>query len=300
MPAEGIDYLKKTELLSFEEIIKSTEILASLGIKKVRITGGEPFLRKDIIHLLEGIKNINGIESLHLTTNGILTGQYMKELVALGIDSVNLSLDTLDKENFFKITRRNEFDKVMKTLDDLLANNIKTKINMVVMKGKNEHEVAKLAELSKDRPINVRYIEEMPFNGSDAKQNDNWSHVDIKNALEEQYGKLELVDGQSYSSSTNYRIEGHQGNIGIIPAFSRTFCGSCNRIRITSLGEIKNCLYDEGVLDLKALIRNGASDHEIKEALIQTVDRKEKNGFEAELNRRKDKNITESMSTIGG
>lgn len=301
MPAEGINYLPKKELLTYEEIIRLASIFASLGIKKIRLTGGEPFLRKDFISLLRNLKNLSGIEAVHITTNGVLTAPYLDEMKSIGIDGVNLSMDSLNRENFHKITRRDEFDTVIQTLDGLLDHGFNTKINMVVMHGKNTHEVVDMAQLAKDRKVSVRFIEEMPFNGSDlSTSKKNWSHVRILDELKAAFPELSKMESDPSNPATLYQSPGHQGNLGIIPAYSRTFCGACNRIRLTATGTIKNCLYDEGVLDVKQLLRSEKSDDEISQVLIATVQKREKDGFAAEQNRSGNKNISESMSTIGG
>lgn len=301
MPAEGINYLPKKELLTYEEIIRLASVFASLGIKKIRLTGGEPFLRKDFISLLRSLKVIPGIEAVHITTNGVLTGPYLEEMKSIGVDGVNLSLDSLNKENFHKITRRDEFATVMSTLDGLIAYGFKTKINMVVMHGKNTHEVIDMAHLASERNISVRFIEEMPFNGSDiSTSKKNWSHVRILEELMIAFPSIEKLNSDSSNPASLYQVAGHVGNLGIIPAYSRTFCGACNRIRLTATGTIKNCLYDEGVLDVKTLLRSDLSDDKLRETLIATVKKREKDGFAAERNRKRDKNISESMSSIGG
>lgn len=300
MPEEGIKYLPKKELLSFEEILRLTHIFSTLGVKKVRITGGEPFLRKDLMHLLRGIKATPGIESLNITTNGVLTESYIPELKALGINHVNLSLDSLDPENFFRITRRNEYQKVMSTLDALLSHDIHTKINMVVMNGKNEGEIIDMAELARHQNIEVRFIEEMPFNGSENQQEKIWNSQQILETLRSHYPDLTAVQGDPHAPATQYTSPGLKGSIGVIAAYSRSFCHSCNRIRLTATGTIKNCLYDNGVLDLKEILRSGASDTAIAETLTSIAKRKEKNGIIAEAKRGNNQSITESMSTIGG
>lgn len=300
MPEEGIHYLPKKELLTFEEILRLTEIFASLGVKKVRITGGEPFLRKDLMSLLQAIKSISSIESLNITTNGVLTQPYIPDLKALGIDHVNLSLDSLDEQNFFRITRRNEFKAVMKTLDALVDQQIKTKINMVVINGKNHQEILPMAELSQHQNLDIRFIEEMPFNGAAGQTREIWSAGQIFETLTDKYPAIEKIQSDPHAPANQYQIPGFKGQVGIIAAYSRSFCGKCNRIRLTATGSIKNCLYDEGVLDLKSILRSGASDAEIKAILLQTVQRKEKNGHLAEANRKQNTQITESMSTIGG
>ncbi len=164
MPAEGIHYLPKKELLTFEEIERLVTLMGQMGISKIRLTGGEPFVRTDLMQLIRRIVEIEGIHDLHLTTNGILTTQHVPELKSLGIASVNLSMDTLDRDRFKMITRRDEFGKTRETLDALLESKIPVKINTVVMDGKNIEDILPLIELTKDQNVSVRFIEEMPFN----------------------------------------------------------------------------------------------------------------------------------------
>jgi len=301
MPAEGIQYLPKKELLTYEEILKLTEILSQLGVKKIRLTGGEPFARRDLIDFIENLKKIDGIENIHITTNGVLTLPYLDRLAELQISSVNLSLDTLDPGMFHQITRRDEFDTVMETFHGLLARNIKTKINMVVMNGTNDGQIIPMLGLAKKYPVSVRFIEEMPFNGTGKLSNKKtMDHLAILRIIRSAYPDIETVENEKNSSSTSYQIDGFEGEFGIIPAYSRTFCGSCNRIRLTSQGMIKSCLYDDGILDIKSILRNGGSDEELKEALTNTWKEKAKDGFEAEKIRKNGKTVFESMSTIGG
>jgi molybdenum cofactor biosynthesis protein A len=297
MPAEGIDYLPKKDLLTYEEMERLISILTNLGVTKVRITGGEPFVRRDLIHFLERLRANADLEELHITTNGVLTGNYIDKLKDLNISSINLSLDTLNKEKFNRITRRNEFDNVMATYHSILDHDIPLKINMVVMSGLNEEDIIPMAELSLKHNVSVRYIEEMPFNGSD-KSNKVIDYKKIITLLESTYGSLDrLVDPQN-STAYHYRIPGSKGNLGVIAAYTRTFCGSCNRIRITSEGTIKNCLYDSGGLNIRDLMRSGYTDEGVSTAIKNAIMNKHKDGWEAEANR--DSKSFESMSSIGG
>lgn len=299
MPEEGIKYLPKKALLSFEEIERIISILASLGITKVRLTGGEPFVRNDLMKLIRTIKNIAGIKELHITTNGVLTESYLPELKELGISSVNLSLDTLDRDRFKKITRRDEFDKTWKTFLALLDHSIPVKLNAVVMEGKNVDDIIPMVELTKHYPVSVRFIEEMPFNGEGSHYAKlNWSHHKILTHIRDEFPSIEKISDGPNSTAVHYQVPGFVGDIGIIAAFSRTFCGSCNRIRITAQGSLKTCLYDQGVLDVKSLLRGGSSDEEITQMFLTAFKSRPKNGFEAESKR--DLRVTESMSTIGG
>jgi cyclic pyranopterin phosphate synthase len=298
MPEEGIKYLPKKELLTYEEMERVADILSNLGINKIRITGGEPFVRKDLIQFLHKLRMNSRIQKLSITTNGILTKDYIKDLQALNILSVNLSLDTLDPERFRIITRRDDFHKVYATLHELMANNFEIKINMVVMENQNINDILPMVELGRKYPVNVRFIEEMPFNGEGAKYAKlRWTHKEILSHIMTKFPEVTKLDDDPHSTSMNYRIDNFPGSFGIIAAFSRTFCGSCNRIRITAQGIMKTCLYDGGVLNVKELVRSGCDDSTITAEFISAFKNRYKTGFEAEKNRIP---IHESMSTIGG
>ncbi|MBI1766765.1 MAG: GTP 3',8-cyclase MoaA [Bacteroidetes bacterium] len=301
MPAEGINYLPKKELLSFEEIERLVSILASMGISKIRLTGGEPFVRTDLMQLIEKITHIKGINDVHITSNGILMGPHVKELKTMGIASVNLSLDTLDADRFKKITRRDEFDKTWNTLQLLIENKIQVKINAVVMDEKNIEDIIPLVELTKNENISVRFIEEMPFNGEGSHYAKlNWTYKRILEHIKSSFPNLQKISDPENTTAYHYQVPGFKGNIGIIAAFSRTFCGTCNRIRITAQGVLKTCLYDDGVLNIKDLLRAGKSDDEIKTELLFAFNHRAKDGVEAEAARKQHPILTESMSTIGG
>ncbi|MFM7853115.1 MAG: GTP 3',8-cyclase MoaA [Flammeovirgaceae bacterium] len=300
MPEEGIHYLPKKELLTFEEIERLVTLMASMGISKIRLTGGEPFVRTDLMQLIRKIRQIKGIQDIHITTNGVLTAPFIPELKELGIASVNLSLDTLDRDRFKQITRRDEFDKTWKVLQLLLTAKIPVKLNAVVMDGKNIDDIIPMVELAKDHPISVRFIEEMPFNGEGnhyAKLF--WTHHKIVEHIRLAFPSLQKVDDPKNSTAYHFQIPNFKGNIGVVAAFSRTFCGTCNRIRVTAQGLLKTCLYDDGVLNIKNLMREGRNDDELKQQLMKTFSNRPKDGFEAEQ-KRSNKKVNESMSTIGG
>ncbi|GAB3950753.1 GTP 3',8-cyclase MoaA [Spirosoma harenae] len=298
MPEEGIKYLPKHQVLTYEEMERLVRVLARLGVQKVRITGGEPFVRAGLMGFLDKLSQIDGLTDLSLTTNGVLTAPHVADLAALGVRSVNLSLDTLDRERFRKITRRDELPAVLKTLDALRNAGIQTKINAVVMDGQNIQDLIPLTELTRQLPVDVRFIEEMPFNGEGSHYPIlYWTHRRIINEIQTHFPNLQKLPDPLFSTSANYQIPGHQGTIGVIAAFSRTFCGTCNRIRLTAQGTLKTCLYDNGVLDVRALLRSGATDEELTAAFLQAFAHRPLNGFEAENQR---VTVTESMSTIGG
>ncbi len=298
MPEEGIKYLHKSQVLTYEEMERLVRVLARLGVQKVRITGGEPFVRAGLMDFLHRLAAIDGLNDISLTTNGVLTAPHVADLAALGVKSVNLSMDTLDRERFHTITRRDELPAVLKTLDALLDAGIQTKINAVVMDGQNTQDLIPLADLTRTMPVDVRFIEEMPFNGEGSHYPVlHWTHKRIVDEIRSHFPTLEKLPDPPFSTSANYQIPGHQGTIGVIAAFSRTFCGTCNRIRMTAQGTLKTCLYDDGVLDVRALLRSGESDEVLTAAFLKAFSHRPLNGFEAERNR---STVTESMSTIGG
>ena len=303
MPEEGIRYMPRQELLSYEEMLRLTGLLATLGVRKVRLTGGEPFVRRDLLPFLERLARLPGIDDLSLTTNGVLTAPHVLALARLGVRAVNLSLDTLDRKRFFQITRRDELPRVMETFYALLEAGIQVKINAVVMDGQNIDDLIPLADLSRTLPVDVRFIEEMPFNGGSHAAGPAslpWNHVRIRRHLEAYFGALTPVAGPAGATAADYAIAGHAGRVGIIAAYSRTFCGTCNRLRLTAEGGLKTCLYDQGVLDTRALLRGGASDADIAAALGHAFRYRAADGFEAERQRPLHQLSFESMATIGG
>jgi cyclic pyranopterin phosphate synthase len=299
MPEEGIKYLPKKDLLTFDEIIRIITVMAGMGINKVRLTGGEPFVRTDLMDLIRRIVKVRNIDELHITTNGILTAPHIPELKDLGVKSVNLSLDTLDAERFKAITRRDEFVRTWETLQLLLDSKIPVKINAVVMEGKNIDDILPMVRLTKDHDVSVRFIEEMPFNGEgNHYARLNWTHNKILSYIKQEFPDLAKLPDAPHATAYGYKVPGHTGSIGIIAAFSRTFCGTCNRVRVTAQGTLKTCLYDDGVLNIKELIRSGEPDAMIETHLLKAFKSREKDGFEAEGKRKG--LVTESMSTIGG
>lgn len=296
MPEHGINYLAKEELLTYEEMYFLVRTLCEMGITKVRITGGEPFIRKNLISFLKSLKKIPTLKSLHLTTNGLLLDKHFDEVIKLGIDSINLSLDTLDEERFLKITRRNQFKEVHSSLLKLISHKQKLKINMVVMAGENVEDIIPMAALTLHNAIEVRFIEEMPFNGGDHELI-HWNYKKIESHLKSHFniGKLESSPS---STALQYQIKGAQGTVGIIPAYSRTFCGTCNRIRITAKGDLRTCLYSKQGVNLKQIIRSSTSSEDLKRVIAESIHKRYKTGFHAE--KAEHRGAWESMSTIGG
>ncbi len=301
MPAEGISYLPQQALLTDAEMERLVRLLANLGINKIRITGGEPFVRKDLIGFLKRLRSVSGIRELHITTNGVLTASHIEALQALGITSVNLSLDTLDRQRFRQITRRDALPQVMQCFHKLLQYHIPVKINTVVMAGKNTEDIIPMTALTRAYPVSVRFIEEMPFNGSGSRQPaPMWTHRQILETLRQHFPAIQSIENPPHATASHYHIPGHLGTVGIIAAFSRTFCGTCNRIRLTAQGTLKTCLYGKGVLDVRHLMRSGATDAAIQEAFLQAFSQRHKDGFAAEQSQEGAYAVYKSMASIGG
>jgi cyclic pyranopterin phosphate synthase len=300
MPANGIDIVPKQELLTFKEMYRLIRVLTELGVKKVRLTGGEPFVRKDFVGFLEMLSYNDLLDAINITTNGALITKHITAIEKLEkVKNINLSIDSLEADKFNKITRRNAFDEVFKTMEILEKSRLNLKLNVVVQSGLNTDEIRDFVRLTKEKNIAVRFIEEMPFNGKgQRKMEENWTFKKILNEIKTEFTVAEIQSEKS-STSRNYSIKNHIGTVGIIPAFTRTICNDCNRIRITSTGTFKNCLFDDGVFNLRDFIRNGASNDDLKKLFLSLVKEKPENGFIAEANRTKG-GVSESMSTIGG
>ena len=300
MPAHGIDIVAREELLTFKEMYRLIRVLTELGVKKVRLTGGEPFVRKDFMGFLEMLSYNDLLDAINITTNGALISKHIPAIEKLEkVKNINLSIDSLRADRFNEITRRAVFDEVFSTLEALEQSRLNVKLNVVVQSGINTDEIRDFVRFTKNRKIAVRFIEEMPFNGKGQREMpESWTFQKIINEIKTAFTVQEIQSEKS-STSRNYSIENHLGTVGIIPAFTRSICNDCNRIRITSTGMFKNCLFDDGVFNLRDYIRNGASNEDLKELFLSLVKKKPENGFIAEANRTKG-DVSESMSTIGG
>lgn len=273
MPENGVEFVTHDEILTYEEIIHLVKIFASVGISKIKLTGGEPLARKGIVYLVEKIKNIPGIDQVTLTTNGVLLAESMEELAHAGINGINLSLDTLNPEVFEKISRCNSFEKVMEGFRAALNYpEIPLKINCVPM-GIEGQDVLEMAELARKYPVHVRYIEMMPIGLG--KQFELCNEDTLLAGLKERYGEYVSFDKKLGNGPGHYyTFSDFQGKIGFISAISHKFCESCNRVRLTSQGYLKACLqYDIG-RDLRKLLRDGASDEDLRQAVEATIQRK--------------------------
>lgn len=273
MPEDGVDAVSHAEILSYEEIIQLVKAFAGLGFRKIKLTGGEPLVRKNVAYLVKEMQAIDGIEQVTLTTNGILLAETMDALAEAGIDGINLSIDTLNPEVFRKITRRDSFEKVMEGFQAALKYpQVPLKVNCVPMNIEGQN-VLEMAELARKYPVHVRFIEMMPIGLG--KQFEFCSEESILQGLKERYGdyvpyKKCLGNGPGHY----YSFPGFQGKIGFISAISHKFCESCNRVRLTSQGYLKSCLqYDIGT-DLKKLLREGADEEILRNAIEETIQKK--------------------------
>ncbi len=285
--------------MSYEEMHRIVGIFHGLGVDKIRITGGEPFVRKDLILFLKKIKRDFNPRSFSITSNATLLHHFQNDIPKL-FDSINISLDSLDPIRFLEITRRDDFRIVKENIDALLDSDLDVKINAVVMDDRNIEDIIPFVEWTRNQKMEMRFIEEMPFNGSEQKpEKRNWDHIRILNHIKNKFENIEALPYQSTSTSMMYSIPGFKGKFGIIPAFSRTFCGTCNRIRLTAKGELRTCLYSSKGTDLLNPMRKGASDSDLIGIISNAINKKEKDGFEAD-SKRSFISIYESMTSIGG
>lgn len=265
MPEENYDFTPHAKLMQADEIDTIAKIFVEHGVTKIRLTGGEPFVRKDASKI---IRNLGKLPvQLMCTTNGIRIDDMLPEIIQSDFQSINISLDTLQKEKFLKITRRDYFDRVLRNIDLLLQHNIKTKINVVAMKDINDDEISDFIAFTKDHPVEVRFIEFMPFSGNRWSSNQVMTQKDILNIIREKYDFNPLPIG-FHDTAKTYSIDGHQGSFSIISTMSEPFCSGCNRIRLTADGKLKNCLFSKKETDLLTPLRNGEDILPIIESAI--------------------------------
>ena len=271
MPECGVPSVSHDMILRFDEIVRLVKIFCSLGIKNVKITGGEPLVRKGAVGLIKDIKAIDGIEKVSLTTNGILLSENLNALAEAGIEGINISLDTLDRQKYMKITGFDGLNTVLKVIDECRAfPEIKIKINAVTMADYNRDEICKLADFASEAGATLRFIEMMPiglgtgFGG--------YNQDEIMTVLEEAYGPAKTINEEVGSGPAKYySFEGLKGRIGFISPISHKFCRSCNRIRLTSEGLLRPCLGSEMGMDLRKPMRDDASDKELASLICEEI-----------------------------
>ena len=300
MPAEGLEWLGRQEILSFEEIARLVGVLARLGVDEVRLTGGEPLVRRDLPQLVAMLAAVDGVEDLSLTTNGVLLDRFAQPLVEAGLRRLNVSLDTLNHVRFAEIARRDALDAVLRGLEEAERHPQlrPIKVNCVAVKGFTETEVPALAELARRKPYVVRFIEFMPLDADEAwREDDVLTGGEIRAIIEESYGPLEELPAKASSTARRFRFADGAGELGFVNPVSEPFCSSCDRIRLTADGQLRTCLFSRREWDLKAPLRTGASDDEIVELLRFAVRHKE---LKHRINDPGFVRASRSMSQIGG
>lgn len=269
MPADGIALSPKASLMTTEEIFAIAETFVKNGVDKIRLTGGEPLLRKDFPEIISKLSTLD--ISLSITTNGILIDRHIDVLKQFNVKKINLSLDTLVASKFHSITLRNQFETVINNLHLLLNNDFQVKVNVVLMKGFNDNEIADFVKLTQFLPISVRFIEFMPFAGNEWDRSKMVSQQEILSLVEDNFSSddIQKLEDEKNFTSRNYKIKDFQGDFGIISSITNPFCDSCNRIRLTADGKIKNCLFSNSETDLLTAFRNGASINDLISESIQ-------------------------------
>jgi cyclic pyranopterin phosphate synthase len=271
MPSRGLKYFKEDQILTNEEIVRFVRIAHKHGLRKVRITGGEPLVRKDIINLIRLIKEI-GVRDLSLTTNGIMLSGLAEELKKAGLNRVNISLDTLNADRYKAITKGGDIYRVWESIEEAESIGlVPVKINVIPIRGLNDEEISSFAALTFNKNYHIRFIEFMPTTCNGIWKKDRC--VSSSEVLEKIsiLGTLERLKFRGRGPSRNYRIKGAVGVIGIISPISDHFCGFCNRLRLTANGKIRPCLFSKEEIDIKTPMRNGATDREIEGLFYRAV-----------------------------
>ncbi|TDQ08706.1 GTP 3',8-cyclase MoaA [Pedobacter metabolipauper] len=254
MPEEDYDFTPASRLMQPDEILRLAKIFLEHGVKKIRLTGGEPLVRKDAAEIISRLGELP--VELVITTNGTRIAELLPALITAGIKSINISLDTLQPEKFMLITRRDVFHQVRSNIELLLQHKITVKINMVVMKGLNDNEINDFIEWTRHNPIQIRFIEFMPFSGNKWTSNKMFSLDEILATVGKDYTILP-VKAEPHDTAKGFMIPGHQGSFAIISTMTAPFCSTCNRMRLTADGKLKNCLFSDGETDLLTALRNG-------------------------------------------
>ncbi|NWF91839.1 MAG: GTP 3',8-cyclase MoaA [Syntrophaceae bacterium] len=299
MPDEGIPLIPHEEILTYEEIVRIVRVFATQGISKIRLTGGEPLVRKGVAELISRLSRIEGIEDLSLTTNGVLLKEFAQDLKQAGLKRINISLDSLRRDRFSQITRKDDFQRVWEGIEEALRVGLSpVKINMVAIKGLNDDEVESFAHLTFDLPLTVRYIEYMPSgNGEEWKEEEILTIPQIKARLEKLGPMIPIPPDRWDGPARRYRIQGAVGEIGLIGPVSSHFCDECNRLRLTPDGKIRTCLFSDEEIDVKEILRAGGSDLDLKERLFVALRAKPERH---QINTHQFKKCQRGMSAIGG
>jgi GTP 3',8-cyclase len=299
MPAEGLEWLERDELLTFEEIARLVRVLARMGVDEVRLTGGEPLVRRDLPTLVGMLAQTPGVRDLSLTTNGVLLDRFAAPLVEAGLRRLNVSLDSLSHVRFAEITRRDALDRVLAGLEEAerYPQLRPIKVNCVAIKGFTEEEVPALAELARRKPYVVRFIEFMPLDADQAWRDDDVLTGGEIRALIEKRWPLEEVPAKPSSTARRFRFVDGAGEIGFVNPVSEPFCSTCDRIRLTADGQLRTCLFSRREWDLKTPLRDGSSDERLEQLIRFAIAHKE---LKHKINDPGFVRASRSMSQIGG
>jgi len=301
MPAEGLPWLKKAEILSYEELVRIARVAVSIGIEQIRLTGGEPLVRRDVPELVRSLRKIEGLRSLSLTTNGILLKQQAGALAEAGLTRINVSLDSLVREKFAKLARRDQMTRVLEGLEELekYPSVHPVKVNAVAIREFSEEEVLDFVKLARNKAYVMRWIEFMPLDADQIwRKEDILSGAEIKAIIEAAYGPLvQITTGDPSETARRYTFSDGIGEVGFINPVSEPFCASCDRIRLTADGQLRTCLFATEETDLRAVIRSDASDDDLAATIRRAVWNKELKHY---IGDKRFKRASRSMSMIGG
>lgn len=301
MPAEGLPWLKKAEILSYEEIVRIARVSAGIGIEQIRLTGGEPLVRRDIPDLVRQLREIDSLRSLSLTTNGILLKQLARPLAEAGLTRINVSLDSLVREKFAQITRRDQLSRVLEGLEELenYPSIHPIKVNAVAVRGFSEEEVLDFVRLARRKAYVMRWIEFMPLDADQIwRKEDILTGAELKAIIEAEYGPLvPITTGDRSETARRYTFSDGIGEVGFINPVSEPFCANCDRIRLTADGQLRTCLFATEETDLRAILRSDASDEALEQTIRQAVWNKELKHY---IGDKRFKRANRSMSMIGG
>lgn len=267
MPEENVEFKPREEILTFEELVRFARICSALGVNKIRVTGGEPLVRRNLPELITALVKIQGIDEIALTTNGILLSEQAEALRQAGLKRLNISLDTLDDDTFFRLSRRRGIERVLEGIATAQRVGFEQiRLNAIAIRGLTEEDIVPLAEFAMQQSLELRFIEFMPLDAEG-----NWGNsavltgATIKETLEEHFGKLIAADRPDASQpAVDFKFTSGKGRIGFINPVSEPFCSTCNRLRITAEGKVRNCLFSTSEWDAQQLLRNGGSDEEIE------------------------------------
>lgn len=294
---EDVEFIPHPDIMRYEEFLRLTEILAEQGIRKVKVTGGEPLVRRGCTDFIKSLKQVKGIENVTITTNGVLLEQYLPELADAGIDGINVSLDSLRRERYARITGRDEFERVWRGIEKAIASGIRVKLNCVPLYEYNADEIPDFMELARTRKMDVRFIEIMPI--GNGKQFEPVPADEIIGQMADLYGEIsEVKEKRGNGPAVYYKGKDFAGCVGMIGAVHQKFCSNCNRIRLTSKGFLKLCLYYDRGVDLREMLRSGKRDDVIREAVAGAIREKPQEHHFTDIG---DQSASDAgMSQIGG